>query len=164
MLDVASLGRRLRSASAEQAAEEIAEVSEIALRLLLECTEVRAAGGEVEADAAGIVEAAAAWNAAGSPARTERRAAAALQLFELLGVLPAVAPPVVGGASGAVAEHVVGGVDLLEALLSGGVAAGHVGVVAAREATEGRLNLLVGGGAGNFEDVVEVGCHLCFQT
>ena len=87
-----------------------------------------------------------------------------LHLFELLGVLPAVAPLVVGGALGAVGEHVVGGVDLLEPLLGGGVAAGHIGVVAAREATEGRLDLLVGGAAGDFEGVVEVGCHLCFQT
>ena len=129
-----------------------------------ESTEVGAAGGEVEADAAGLVE----WRrrraAVRLPARTKRETAAALHLFELLGVLPAIAPLVVGGAFAAVAEHVVGGVDLLEALLGAVVAAGHIGVVAARKATEGRLNLLVGGVAGDFQDVVEVGCHPCFQT
>jgi len=65
------------------------------------------------------------------PAEAAKPAPLPLHLFELLGVLPLVAPPVVCGALVRVAEYVVGGVDFLEAGFGVAVAAGDVGVILA---------------------------------
>ena len=57
------------------------------------------------------------------------------------------------------AEHVVGLLDLLEALLRGGVARIPIGVVLARELAIGLLELVGGGVLGNAECLVEGGGH-----
>ena len=79
--------------------------------------------------------------------------------LDLVGVLPLVAVAVVLLAGVGVVQHLVGGVDLLEARLGLGVAGVHIGVVLACEAAEGSANLLVGGVALYAEDAVEVVCH-----
>ena len=74
-------------------------------------------------------------------------------------MFPLVAPPVVGGALVGVAEHVVGGVDFLEAGFGVAVAAGHVGVILAGQFAVRGTNVLVGGIAIDAEDLIEVLSH-----
>ena len=126
MLDVAAPSRRLtglvgppRPAAAEEIAEQVAEVGGIAELL-----------AEVEVDIA-LIAVLAAEGLAAAESEAAHTAPLPLHLFELLGVLPLVAPPVVCGALVRVAEHVVGGVDFLEAGFGVAVAAGDVGVILA---------------------------------
>ena len=153
MLDVAPLrGGRSAAEAAEDALEEAAQPAEIA--------EV----GLLHAEARAAVMPERAETAAGLPSRLsagllEAERAVALHLLELLGVFPALAPLVVGGALLVVAEHLVRRVDLLEATLGLGVAARHIRVVAPRQPAIGGLDLLLGGAAGDAEDFVEVGGH-----
>ena len=153
VLDVAPLrGGRSAAETAEDALKEAAQTAEVA--------EV----GLLHAEARAAVMSERAETAARLPARLstgllKAERAVALHLLQLLGVLPALAPLVVGGALLVVAEHVVRRVDLLEAILGLGVAARHIGVVAPRQPPVGGLDLLLGGAAGDAEDFVEIGGH-----
>src|SRR5690606_33153011 len=117
---------------------------------------------------------------AGAPAGPRARAGAAEQatedVAEVAQVLePEAAGPCAGAPAGetcahgpeaadlvvllallGVADHVVGGRDLLEALLGGLVARVGVGVVLARELPVGVLDLLLGGGLADPEDSVVI--------
>ena len=154
VLDVAAAGGLARhrsraawpaGASAEEVAEEVAEIGGVAELL-----------AEVEVNVALL---SAEWLSAGEPAKSAEAASLSLHLFKLLGVFPLVTPLVVGGAPVRVAEDVVGGVDLFEAFLGLFVAAGDVGVVLTRESAIGGGDLLVGGVSGDAEGLVEVKRH-----
>ena len=130
--------------AAEQPVEEAAEAA------------TTAAAAEVELDA---LEAAA-GAATGAATKAEAaRAAAAHLLLDLVGVAPVVAVLVVGGARLGVGQHLVGGADLLEALLGLGVAGVYVRVVLAGELAEGIANVLVRCRTRDAEDRVVVRRH-----
>src|SRR3990170_9144216 len=89
----------------------------------------------------------------------ERGAARPAGLLERLRLLPALAVAVVLLPLVRVGEHLVGAVDLLEALLGPGVAGVDVRVVLAGEPAERLPDLLIGGGAGDAQHIVEVARH-----
>ena len=95
--------------------------------------------------------------AAAVAVREARAAALALRLFDLVGVLPAVAVLVVLAALLGVGEDLVGVGDLFELRLGGLVARVDVRVMLAGELPVGGTDLLLGGIALDAEGFVEAG-------
>ena len=157
VLDIASTHRRLACLAglralmgAEEVAEDVADVAGVAELL-----------AEIEVDAARLpadVLSAEGLTAAES-AKASESTALALHLLELFGVLPLVAPLVVGLALLGIGEDIVGGVDFLEAGFGVAVAAGHVGVVLAGELAVGGSDVALGGVARYTENLVEILSH-----
>src|SRR5690606_31228102 len=123
------------STSPARGAEEVTEVEPLAVR--------REAEGLAVATNVARTEA----------ARVKATGALALpHLLDLVGVHPLIAVTVVLLALLGIAQHLEGGVDLLELRFGLGVAGVHVRMPLAREATEGGPDLLLGGGLRDAQD------------
>src|SRR5690606_24794387 len=94
--------------------------------------------------------------AAGAGRRPGAAALLASHFFDLVGVLPLVSVFVVLLAVLGIAQHFVSRGDFLEARLGRRVVGVHVGVVLPREFAVGSTDFLIGSGARDTENLIEV--------